>query len=729
MAFPRPSRVIKLIVMPCASGDPYNHSADEIDGPMKDMCYSQSWLSTYCNDEKLGRKDLEVKTRRISQNWPRDPQGPTLSTWPVGMRGKHTPDGTFLNWGATLADFYAFRRITGASSEALTIYTSGSKLSSCMELIGGEDCSAKLVEWQSFEPNPRRIEPRNVLHNINIVDKIKHDRARRPVLSSFKDAGDLEESAMNLPKPFHWDKYCIRPRTPFEDQRPWIQQRIPFHLLPKKLHIHDPDGVIQSSQRFAKMKKDPRWPLNPDAISATYDLKLSSRGKKKAAEERTNSKHLQKPLEGLFCPPECAVTRTSPMRLVSPPPFYAFSSKPAPPEFIPEAHLYLDANHKIGEGNRSKVYSAELELPLQCLADPEVCRLCAEREIISAHAGRSCRVPSKDYITSELYEVEWTSSNPLPLHCSLLEPISSSSKCPISVGVMTLQASSEKYRALQLIDEQGLDPRTRTVENESKRDYHQRVSAAHLETVLQSEKALRYSYIGPLQIIELKTPWHIPGISEPCHHFKNQNCPTTTVRLAAKLSDPNDDHMTTEARNYEMFPPYFFEHWSGYYIVPPIPDPVPLGALVPQYYGHYIKPAMDASVDPSYLPLMLIEYCGTQAEPEELAVSDRQECFSLIRRFHIEGWMHNSPYPRNFLVQDGPIGATLEERKVKGVERKVFRLIDFGRSIDPQSRGDVNSKENEDETTYEETRVKHCKVESWANVSATLGKALKDVLR
>jgi leucyl-tRNA synthetase len=92
--------------------------------------------------------------------------------------------------------------------------------------------------------------------------------------------------------------------------------------------------------------------------------------------------------------------------------------------------------------------------------------------------------------------------------------------------------------------------------------------------------------------------------------------------------------------------------------------------------------------------------------------------------------MHNSPYPRNFLVQDGPIDATWEERKVKGVERKIFRLIDFGRSIDPQSRGGVNSKENEDETTYEETRVKqHFKVEDWANVSVSLGEALRDVLR
>ncbi|KAH8824444.1 hypothetical protein DL96DRAFT_1531667 [Flagelloscypha sp. PMI_526] len=712
MALSRRSRVIKLSRMPYPGGDAYNPSADEVDGPMKDVIYSQSWLGTYPNDENQGQKDLELKTRRICQDWPRDPQGKILYPWPDGAQGKQTPEVTLQSWGATLADFYTFSRFPNGPGKGLVSFTSGSKLSSCMKLIGGEKTSAGLVEWQSFEPDPRRIEPRNVLHNVSDSDHIKYEMARRPVIYTLEEAGDMEQFAMNLPKPFHWDKYSIRPRTPFEDQRPYIQQRIPLHLLPKKLHIHDPDSILESKNSHSKNStgnKD-RWPLNSDGISATYNLKLSCEGQKKAADELAEAEQTRKPLEGLFCPPENALTRLPPMGFIAPPTFYVYSQKPFAPESIPEAHLYLDAKHKIGTGNHSRVYSAELELPLQCLAEPEMCRACAEHEIKSSHSRKSGRVPSTGYVTSELYLVEWTSSNPLPLPCSLLEPISSSSKCPISLGIMSFRGFIEEYRALKLLDKRGLDPRTRTVENESKRDYHKRVVAADLQTAIRPEKVLRYYYTGPLRIIELETPWHVPGISEPCQHISYQSCPTTTVRLAAKLSSIHDGHMATEARNYEMFPSYFFEHWSGYHLVPPIQDPVPLGALVPQYYGHYVKPTLDAdgdlSMDSDFPPLMLVEHCGTQAEPWNLNADDRQECLSMILRFHIAGWVHNSPYPRNFLVQDGPIDATLKERRVKGVKRKIFRLIDFGRSIGPQAFGNMDYRKNRYSTTDEETQVK-----------------------
>jgi hypothetical protein len=44
---------------------------------------------------------------------------------------------------------------------------------------------------------------------------------------------------------------------------------------------------------------------------------------------------------------------------------------------------------------------------------------------------------------------------------------------------------------------------------------------------------------------------------------------TTGVRVAAKLSIEGDPRLATEAVNYEKFPKHFFDHWSGYNILPP----------------------------------------------------------------------------------------------------------------------------------------------------------------
>ncbi|KAG2343529.1 hypothetical protein BDR05DRAFT_855627, partial [Suillus weaverae] len=129
------------------------------------------------------------------------------------------------------------------------------------------------------------------------------------------------------------------------------------------------------------------------------------------------------------------------------------------------------------------------------------------------------------------------------------------------------------------------------------------------------------------------------------------------------------------------FPDHFFQHWNGYNVVSPIQDPVPVGALCPQFYGYYTP---DDPTDGEYWgrarylsPILLLEHCGREIDPDELCQDDKQECASLILRFNGAGWLHGSFTARNILWQQGKPTEWPIERLRSG---KSFRLIDFGRS-------------------------------------------------
>ncbi len=59
-------------------------------------------------------------------------------------------------------------------------------------------------------------------------------------------------------------------------------------------------------------------------------------------------------------------------------------------------------------------------------------------------------------------------------------------------------------------------------------------------------------------------------------------------------------------------------------------------------------------------------------------IANRNECASLLLRMHAEGWLHNSFFSRNLLMQYGDITQWPAFREEK--DRR-FRLIDFGRSV------------------------------------------------
>jgi len=177
--------------------------------------------------------------------------------------------------------------------------------------------------------------------------------------------------------------------------------------------------------------------------------------------------------------------------------------------------------------------------------------------------------------------------------------------------------------------------------------------------------------------------WQDPSGPKCIHGCMRSTDPvprTATVSVAVKLSIEHDAHLEREAKNYQLFPSHFYEHWNGYNVMPPLHNPVPVGALCPQFYGYYTPDdPTDGTSRPDYLsPILLLEHCGSQIIPEDLNQDDRQECASLLFRFHHAGWLHDSFAERNILWQQGRPTEWPIERRYS--QHKSFRLIDFGRS-------------------------------------------------
>ncbi|KAG6851843.1 hypothetical protein C0991_005553, partial [Blastosporella zonata] len=216
-----------------------------------------------------------------------------------------------------------------------------------------------------------------------------------------------------------------------------------------------------------------------------------------------------------------------------------------------------------------------------------------------------------------------------------------------------------------------------------------------VEGNFQTEDTTTYSveYVGPVRRVHTTVEWHDPR-HPTCEHVKPppEVPPTVKMRVVGKTSLEDDRHLVNEAANYEAFEKHFFEHWSGLNMLPPLRDPVPVGALVPQYYGYYV-PVQDCDEDaddtdgnssagtrtsPEYLsPILLLEDCGTIIDPDLLTHDQKTEALSLIHRFHFAGWAHGSVYHRNILTQPGPLSMPPSKRSK---DTPSFRLIDFGRS-------------------------------------------------
>lgn len=183
-----------------------------------------------------------------------------------------------------------------------------------------------------------------------------------------------------------------------------------------------------------------------------------------------------------------------------------------------------------------------------------------------------------------------------------------------------------------------------------------------------------------------------------------------TVRVAAKSAFPRvsaRELLANEAKMYNLFPDHLSQDWCGYNLVTPVRHPVPVGPVVPKFFGYYVPvvngmPCSATDVNaPS--PILLIEQCGEDINPREFNRDDKSECYSLMLRLHYDGFTQGSFYVRNILTQPGPLTAPPDRRSKKTPS---FRVIDFGRGV--EFRQFIGSRSDKD-------RVER-KQREWANI-------------
>lgn len=106
------------------------------------------------------------------------------------------------------------------------------------------------------------------------------------------------------------------------------------------------------------------------------------------------------------------------------------------------------------------------------------------------------------------------------------------------------------------------------------------------------------------------------------------------VVVAAKSAFPVEsarELLQKEAKIYDLFPKQLMQDWCGYNLVTPIKHPVPVGPVVPKFYGYYVpletvdgkeRLCDELDVDaPS--PILLLEQCGDPVEPDEFTLDER----------------------------------------------------------------------------------------------------------
>ncbi|KAK0432334.1 hypothetical protein EV421DRAFT_1505056 [Armillaria borealis] len=539
-----------------------------------------------------------AKKRVVRCIWPRDPKGPAMAAGQL-PHGKVAGNNQ-RNWGATLNDFYWVQRILEAPS-GLT-RTSGSRLAAWMKEIGEVEHAKEEIEWAEVEDQPREKFPCDL--GCLLEDRDPSIFTSRPLehLDVFSYTTESDEKILSQAK---------HP----ENKAYTFQQRIPFHLLPKKLIVHDDGGTLRVS------KDDRPFSRRPPKKIHVYRLHLSSHAKEHAVRQRAvvQKEHAADNSEGgMFFVPSLETSNLSPSSCVGPDSeaiFARFPKEPEPPLSTPEAHLYLSSERIIGRGHHSAVYSAEWEVPRTWLPSfrPRVCEQCASLAVLEKLKN--------DMPDVEVDETEYVGNQ---ISTFLFE--------------MARRSAGEGFM-------------------------HEDTSKTQM------------GYACPLRETDIDVQWQGPGTY--CkHETRRSNKTTFRTLVSAKLSIKHDDHLKQEAKNYQKFPAHFFQHWNGYNIVPPLHDPTPIGAVVPQFYGYYVPEKGDG--DQGYLsPILLLEDCGTPIDVEALDIDDRQECASLLFRFHNEGWLHGSVYARNIVVQHGDIE---DWPAYKRHSDRRFRLIDFGRS-------------------------------------------------
>jgi hypothetical protein len=168
------------------------------------------------------------------------------------------------------------------------------------------------------------------------------------------------------------------------------------------------------------------------------------------------------------------------------------------------------------------------------------------------------------------------------------------------------------------------------------------------------------TYTGPAVRIHTTVKWQDPSGTKCTHGGIGSSNPvprTTSVSdsLLLQNSSSNMTHTSSGRRKTIRCSPTTSLN-TGTDITSPVPprhDPVPVGALCPQFYEYYTPDdSTDGTSRPDYLSaILLLEHCSSEIAPAELDENERQESASLLFRFHHAVWLHKSFAERNLLWQ------------------------------------------------------------------------------
>ncbi|KAF8835880.1 hypothetical protein BDN67DRAFT_974824 [Paxillus ammoniavirescens] len=674
------------------------------------------------------------KNRFIFRRWPRDPNGKPIL--PSDIHGKEAGNGLDL-WGATLYDFYHVRRIP-SSIHGLTIST-GSKLAKVMEALGELEAAKDEIAWAEREEEPKEIPAYDPAEAIkcyetqvhlgcydaysarkDIVERAKksdsiwvpgpdevveahEDNPAQSPVSPSNESGEIPPKSTEDPAPAPDDKPAFRqlpadtpvdspfhfmhcpspwPFIPFENPTspPALQRSLPIHLLPKTLHVHDPWNLVfvkapdDNSDCEPKDELFESWTSKNDLVH-TYTLSLSSESQK-AAEEALKAasaedEALKTPKVVLILPQQTGGPTDEPaIHAVLP-------QRPRALTKVPEAHLYLSPAGKLGTGHHSVVYKAEWELPRDLFCESTICDECVREKVDEEIKQLKESGEWEQRLQEAVSAYESTqnggdvSQEAGPSDATKVDSEASPSGAPPKKGIGFIRVTVE-VEPLETIEMVSPDKHGEPPSEGATPQYMAKVRDPVINRVHQ--------YEGPTITIHPDVKWQNPSYPETiCEHRKLDYKPsprTARFLVAAKLSLPGDGHLAREAQNYLKFPAHLFQHWNGYNVVPPLHDPTPVGAVVPQFFGYYVPRTKSKTRYRS--PILLIEHCGKPVNARKLSIDDKQECAALLFRFHLAGWLHESFAERNILIQKGHPTTFPLNRMVNPTHS--FRLIDFGRS-------------------------------------------------
>ena len=396
--------------------------------------------------------------------------------------------------------------------------------------------------------------------------------------------------------------------VPFSSSGPWrfhslpvLEQYIPQSRLPKKLIVHDPWNLLSAygGSRSNNVTWDEQVRKSSGRVY-TYELRLSDRPvhskRREADEEDLVQREVERKrvLDKFLANPHSSTPRpfgleiresyTGLINVPTKPVIYAVLPPRPPLAAANEGHLYLSRDECAGRGHHSYVYNAEWELPRSCLIEEQICVDCIMEDLKAI-------LQEQDGENGETRNRKWDELSGKMVLKEVVTP----------ACVVTTEGGSKEIDSSTYI-------------------------------VREGEKSREVVYEGPYRVIHSRVKYQNLARAPYCKHLQKLQSSihplTTKVRVTAKLSMQGDEHLAREARNYQQFPKHFFEHWSGFNILPPIHDPTPVGPLVPQFYGYYAP--KDKNTERYLSPILLLEHCGNPINPETLSIDDKYEIFFLV---------------------------------------------------------------------------------------------------